>query len=48
MSQYEQSIVLAMHYFIDQQTSSPRTNGFVECMVGAAKKSMDKAGKEGK
>ena len=35
----------------DDQTSSPnhsRSNGFVERMVGVAKKLMDKAGKEGK
>ena len=36
---------------ITHQTSSPnhpRSNGFVERMVGVAKKLMDKAGKEGK
>ena len=39
------------HYSIMHQTSSPnhpRSNGFVESMVGVAKKLMDKAGKEGK
>ena len=38
-------------YSITHQTSSPnhpRSNGFVERMVGAAKKLMDKAEKEGK
>ena len=38
-------------YSITHQTSSPnhpRSNGFVEKMVGVAKKVMDKAGKEGK
>ena len=38
-------------YSITHQTSSPnhpRCNGFFERMVGAAKKLMDKAGKEGK
>ena len=38
------------HYNITHQTSSsnyPRSNGFVERMVRAAKKLMDKAGKEG-
>ena len=39
------------HYSITHQTSSPnhpRSNEFVERMVGVAKKLMDKAGKEGK
>ena len=39
------------HYSIKHQTSSPnnpRSNGFVERMVGVAKKLMYKAGKEGK
>ena len=39
------------HYNITHHTSSPhhpRSNGFVERMVGVAKKLMDKAGKEGK
>ena len=39
------------HYNITHQTSSPnhpRSNGFVERIVGVAKKLMDKAGKEGK
>ena len=38
-------------YSITHQTTSPkhpRSNGFIERMVGAAKKLMDKAGKEGK
>ena len=38
-------------YSITHQTSSPnhpRSNGFVERMVGVAKKLMEKAGKEGK
>ena len=38
-------------YNITHQTSSPnhpRSNGFIERMVGVAKKLMDKAGKEGK
>ena len=38
-------------YSITHQTSSPnhpRSNGFVERMVGVGKKLMDKAGKEGK
>ena len=38
-------------YSIMHQTSSlnhPRSNGFVECMVGVAKKLMDKAGSERK
>ena len=39
------------HFSITHQTSSPnhpRSNGFIERMVGVAKKLMDKAGKEGK
>ena len=39
------------HYNITHHTSSPhhpRSNGFIERMVGVAKKLMDKAGKEGK
>ena len=39
------------HYSITHQTSSPnhpRSNGFIERMVGVAKKLMDKARKEGK
>ena len=39
------------YYSITHQTSSPnnpRSNGFIERMVGVAKKLMDKAGKEGK
>ena len=39
------------HYSFTPQTSSPnhpRSNGFIERMVGVAKKLMDKAGKEGK
>ena len=39
------------HYSITHQTISPnhpRSNGFVEQMVGVAKKLMDKSGKEGK
>ena len=39
------------HYSITHQTSSPnhpRSKGFIERMVGVAKKLMDKAGKEGK
>ena len=39
------------HYNIIHHTSSPhhpRSNGFIERMVGVAKKLMDKAGKEGK
>ena len=39
------------HYNITHQTSSPnhpRSNGFVERMVGIAQKLMKKAGKEGK
>ena len=39
------------YYNITHQTSSPnhpRSNGFVDRMVGVAKKLMDKAGKEGK
>ena len=42
---------LLQHYNITHQTSSPhhpRSNGFVERMVGVAKKLMDKAGSEGK
>ena len=38
------------HYYIVHQTSSPmhpKANRFIECMVGTAKKLMDKAGKEG-
>ena len=38
------------HYSITHQTSSPnhpRSNGFVERMVGVSKKLVDKAGKEG-
>ena len=36
--------------YLHQTSSSnhPRSNGFVERMVGVAKKLMDKAGKEGK
>ena len=39
------------YYTITHQTSSPnhpRSNGFIERMVGVAKKLMEKAGKEGK
>ena len=42
---------LLQHYNITHHTSSPhhpRANGFVERMVGVAKKLMDKAGSEGK
>ena len=42
---------ISTSYNITHQTSSPnhpRSNGFVERMVGVAKKLMDKAGKEGK
>ena len=42
---------LLQHYNITHHTSSPhhsRSNGFVERMVGVAKKLMDKAGSEGK
>ena len=42
---------MLQHYNITHQTSSPhhpRSNGFVERMVGVAKKMMDKAGSEGK
>ena len=42
---------LLQHYHITHHTSSPhhpRSNGFVERMVGVAKKLMDKAGSEGK
>ena len=42
---------MLQHYNITHQTSSPhhpRCNGFVERMVGVAKKLMDKAGSEGK
>ena len=42
---------LLKHYNITHHTSSPhhpRSNGFVERMVGVAKKLMDKAGSEGK
>ena len=42
---------MLQHYNITHQTSSPhhpRSNGFVERMVGVAKKLMDKAGSEGK
>ena len=42
---------LLQHYNITHQTSSPhhpRSNGFVERMVGVAKELMDKAGSEGK
>ena len=42
---------LLQHYNITHHTSSPhhpRSKGFVERMVGVAKKLMDKAGKEGK
>ena len=42
---------LLQYYNITHQTSSPhhpRSNGFVERMVGVAKKLMDKAGSEGK
>ena len=38
-----------MHYTgIQHSPNHPRSNGFVERMVGVAKKLMDKAGKEGK
>ena len=46
--EFQQSL---QHYNITHQTSSPnhpRSNGFVERMVGFAKKFMGKAGKEGK
>ena len=42
---------MLQHYNITHQTSSPhhpRSNGFVERIVGVAKKMMDKAGSEGK
>ena len=42
---------LLQHYSITHHTNSPhhpRSNGFVERMVGVAKKLMDKAGSEGK
>ena len=42
---------MLQHYNITHQTCSPhhpRSNGFVERMVGVAKKLMDKAGSEGK
>ena len=42
---------LLQRYSITHQTNSPnhpRSNGFVERMVGVAKKLMDKAGKKGK
>ena len=42
---------LLQHHNITHHTSSPhhpRSNGFVERMVGVAKKLMDKAGREGK
>ena len=42
---------LLQHYNVTHQASSPhhpRSNGFVERMVGVAKKLMDKAGSEGK
>ena len=42
---------LLQHYNITRHTSSPhhpRSNGFIERMVGVAKKLMDKAGSEGK
>ena len=42
---------LLQHYNITHHTSSPhhpRSNGFVERMIGVAKKLMDKAGSEGK
>ena len=42
---------LLQHYNITQHTSSahhPRSNGFVERMIGVAKKLTDKAGSEGK
>ena len=42
---------LLQHYNITHHTNSPhhpRSNGFVERMVGVAKKLMDKAGSEGK
>ena len=42
---------ILQHYNITHHTSSPhhpRSNGFVERMVGVAKKLMDKAGSEGK
>ena len=42
---------MLQHYNITHQTSSPhhpRSNGFVERMVGVAKKLMDKAGSKGK
>ena len=42
---------LLQHYNITHHTSSPhhpRSNGFIERMVGVAKKLMDKAGSEGK
>ena len=42
---------LLQHYNMTHHTSSPhhpRSNGFVERMVGVAKKLMDKAGSEGK
>ena len=36
------------HHTPHQQPSSPRSNGFVERIVGVAKKLMDKTGSEGK
>ena len=42
------AFAMLQHHTPHQQTSSPRSNGFVERMVGVAKKLMDKAGSEGK
>ena len=51
MLQFQEFEQFLQQYHITQQTSSPhhpRSNGFVERMVGVAKKLMDIAGREGK
>ena len=51
MLQFKEFEQFLQHYSITHQTSRPnhlRSNGFIERMVGVAKKLMDKAGKEGK
>ena len=41
-------VAMIQHHTPNQQPTSPKIQGFVERMVGVAKKLMDKAGSEGK
>ena len=42
------NVATLQHHTPHQQPHHPRSNGFVERMVGVAKKLMDKAGSEGR